>query len=529
MNLFKLFSFAKKLPFFATFSSFFPSVALLCNSKKPSNCQKMLNFRLNVKSLNQFNTLIIHSMKRSFFVSLLVISILCVSCFKDNDDTIQIASTLDIQNFIYRGLNYFYLYKADTPELADDAFANQDELNNFLETFDTPETLFDYLTPPVDRFSALFPDYVAIENALSGVSLSNGMEFGLVYYPDNSGNVFGYVRYVLPNTDAETQGIKRGDLFTTVNGEQLDANNYNDLLSQNSYTIGLATYDGSNFLPTGETALLNSTEYNENPVYITKTLDINGQKIGYLMYNAFTRNYDTQLNNAFAQFKAEGVTNLVLDLRYNGGGSVETATDLASMITGQFNGQVFYKEFWNADRQADYAQDGVFDSSISNGNTTNSLNLNSVYILTTRRTASASELVLNGLKPYIDAVQVGDTTTGKFQASFLLYDAPAPDFSRSQANPGHRYAMLPLVFKTANAAGNTDYGDGLFPQIELPEDYFNLGQLGDPNEPLLAAALFEIAGRPMPAKRDGFRQLKEISGSKANSPIYEKMIGKIKR
>src|SRR5690606_21071041 len=111
---------------------------------------------------------------------------------------------------------------------------------------------------------------------------------------------------------------------------------------------------------TGESVLLNKTQYNENPVYITKTFDINGQKIGYLMYNSFIKDYETDLNNAFAQLKSEGATSLVLDLRYNGGGSVETATDLASMVTGQFNGQVFYKEFWNADRQADYASDGLF-------------------------------------------------------------------------------------------------------------------------------------------------------------------------
>src|SRR5690606_29557138 len=231
--------------------------------------------------------------------------------------------------------------------------------------------------------------------------------------------------------------------------------------------------------------------------------------------NSFIKDYDSELNNAFAQFKADGVTSLVLDVRYNGGGSVETATDLASMITGQFNDQIFYKEFWNEDRQSEYAKNGVFDNSISNGNATNSLNLSQVYILTTRRTASASELVLNGLKPYIDAVQVGDTTTGKFQASFLLYDAPAPQFSRNEANPNHTYAMLPLVFKTSNATGNTDFNEGLFPQIPMQEDYFNLGQLGDPNEPFLAAALNEILPRPLPVRRN-FRPLKEISNSKAN-------------
>jgi len=463
-------------------------------------------------------------MKRKIFISLLTISVLFVSCFEDADDNLQPASTIDIQNFIYRGLNYFYLYKADTPELANDAFANQEELNNFLSNYQTPETLFDYLLSPQDRFSNLYSDYTLIENALSGITLSNGMEFGLVYYPDNSGNVFGYVRYVLPNTDAQSQGLKRGDLFTTVDGQQINENNYNDLLAPNSYTIGLATYNGTDFTLTGETALLNKTQYNENPVYKAETLTVNGNKIGYLMYNGFIKDYDTELNNAFAQFKADGVSSLVLDLRYNGGGSVETATDLASMITGQFNGQVFYQEFWNDDRQADYAENGLFDSTISNGSSISSLNLSQVYIITTRRTASASELVLNGLKPYIDAVQVGDTTTGKFQASFLLYDAPAPQFSRSEANPNHTYAMLPLVFKTANAAGNTDFTEGLFPQIPLQENYFNLGQLGDENEPLLAAALFEIAGRPMPSNK-GVQYLKEFSDSNADSPIYGKMIG----
>tara|TARA_R100000306_G_scaffold38243_1_gene38228 strand:- start:2970 stop:4364 length:1395 start_codon:yes stop_codon:yes gene_type:complete len=463
-------------------------------------------------------------MKKRIFISLLIVSVLYVSCFEDADDNLQPASTIDIQNFIYRGLNYFYLYKADTPELANDAFANQDELNSFLNNYETPETLFDYLLSSQDRFSNLYSDYTLIENALSGITLSNGMEFGLVYYPDNSGNVFGYVRYVLPNTDAQSQGLVRGDIFTTIDGQQLNENNYNDLLAPNSYTIGLATYDGADFTLTGETALLNKTQYNENPVYKAETLTVNGNKIGYLMYNGFIKDYDTELNNAFAQFKADGVSSLVLDLRYNGGGSVETATDLASMITGQFNGQVFYQEFWNEDRQADYAENGLFDSTISNGSSISSLNLSQVYIITTRRSASASELVLNGLKPYIDAVQVGDTTTGKFQASFLLYDAPAPQFSRSEANPNHTYAMLPLVFKTANAAGNTDFTEGLFPQIPLQENYFNLGQLGDENEPLLAAALFEIAGRPMPSNK-GVQYLKEFSDSNADSPIYGKMIG----
>lgn len=464
-------------------------------------------------------------MKKTTILLLLSVSLVFSSCFKDKDDVLQVASTLDIQNFIYRGLNFFYLYKADTPELADDAFSSQSELDAFLNNYPSPEALFDFLLSDQDQFSILVEDYIELENALGGTTLNNGMEFGLVAYPDNSGNVFGYVRYILPNTDAATTELKRGDIFNEIDGQQITETNFNSLLEPTSYTLGLAIFDGTDVMSTGETVTLTKTEYTENPIYIAETLTVNGQKIGYLMYNSFTRDFDPELNAVFGQFMADGITDLVLDLRYNGGGSVETATDLASMITGQFDGQIFYTEQWNDDRQADYATDGLFNSMISTGETINSLNLTNVYILTTRRTASASELVINGLEPYINVQQIGNVTRGKFQASFLLYDAPAPNFNRSEANPDHTYAMLPLVFKTANANGTTDFINGLDPDILLLEDYANLGILGNVNEPLLAAALNDIFPPPGPAPFGGTtRALEEISDSNANSPINERMI-----
>lgn len=450
-------------------------------------------------------------MKKILLIITLCTGLVMSSCFEDRDDNPQTASTLEIQNFIYRGLNYFYLYKADTPELANDAFASQTDLNTFLETFDSPETLFDYLKSSQDKFSYLVDDYNILIDALNGTTYNHGMKFGLVFYPDDSGNVFGYVRYVLPNSDAEAKGIQRGMIFNTINGQQITESNFRNLLDSNSYSIGLANYDGTTITPTGETITLTKTNYTENPVFITKTFTIEGVKVGYLMYNAFTRDFVEQLNDAFGQFKTEGVTQLILDLRYNSGGSVETATDLASMITGQFSGQIFYTEQWNEDRQAAYAQDGTFDNTITGGATTNSLFLNQVYVLTTYKTASASELLINGLKPYITVTQIGTNTTGKFQASVILFDAE--DFSLANAEPTHTYAMLPLIYKSANANGVTDYVDGLTPTIELPEDFTNLGILGEVTEPLLAAALNEIfPGRFMINKT--FKEMKSINDSK---------------
>ena len=137
-----------------------------------------------------------------------------------------------------------------------------------------------------------------------------------------------------------------------IDGEQLTDTNYSDLLGKDSFTLSMATIDGNTISKNGETVSLTKIQFNSNPVYIAKTMDDNGTKVGYLKYNAFVADYDPQLNDAFAQFKADGVTELVLDLRYNGGGSVRTATDLSAMITGQFAGEIFTKEEWNADYEA---------------------------------------------------------------------------------------------------------------------------------------------------------------------------------
>ncbi|MCB0456775.1 MAG: S41 family peptidase [Flavobacteriaceae bacterium] len=460
-------------------------------------------------------------MKKTYFLLILFVLPLFTSCFKDQDDEINPSSVSEINDFIYRGLNFFYLYKADTPELANDYFANDSDYNNFLNSYATPESFFDYLKSSQDRFSILVDNYIELENALSGITKNNGMEYGLVRYPEQNGNVFGYVRYVLPNTDAANKGLKRGDIFNSIDGQQLTESNYVTLLAPDSYAIGLATFDGQTINATGNSVELLKGEVTENPIHTTQTFEVNGHKIGYLMYNGFTSDFDSQLNSAFGQFKANGVTDLVLDLRYNGGGAVRTATYLASMITGQYTGQIFYTEQWNADRQDAYAENGVFVSNFEGGGESiNSLHLNRVYVLTSSRTASASELVINGLAPHIEVIQIGTNTTGKFQASFLMYDSP--NFGRSGANLGHTYAMLPLVFKTANAAGNTDYVNGLFPDIEQAEDYSNLGVLGDVNEPLLATAIANIVGIPAPVPARNV-SLEVISESKAQLPNYQVM------
>ena len=456
---------------------------------------------------------------------------LLTSCSKDNNDQIDDSVTvdpenLDIEKFVYRGLNEYYLYKSDVPELANDHFAHRTERDEFLAGFETPEDLFyDGLLAPQDRFSYITDDYIALENSFSGIATTTGVDYRL-YRFSNSNDLFGVVRYIIPGSGAEGKNIKRGDLFTRVNGENLTVENYSTLLASDEVTYHLASIEDNTISETSETVTLTNEELTEDPVLITKTLEVEGMKIGYLMYNSFVADFDGRLNAAFSELNAAGITKLILDLRYNGGGRVSSATRLASMITGQFKGEIFAKEKWNEQYQnliETAFPDRLynrFTDTIDGGESINSLNLNELYVITSSSSASASELIINGLDPYIEVQKVGDTTTGKSQASVTLYDSP--DFDREDANPDHTYAIQPLVLESVNSEDISVPVNGIIPNVAIEERISNMGVLGEPSDPLLAATLDLIIGnrRFYPERNHNF---KEFSESGHNRLDYQRM------
>ena len=471
-----------------------------------------------------------------------VLSLILISCEKENKDLInnltepeenQATSNEEpeIEGFIYRGMNDIYLYKDQVPSLANNFFTSEEEKYQFLNNYNSPEALFDALISSEDRFSYMTDDYNALEGHRNGERSSTaGMEFGLGRI-SNSNNVFGFIRYIVPGTSAAAEDLERGMIFTEVNGQKLSMDNYTTLLNADNLSINVGTVQDGRIVLTEQTAELSRSPYTENPVHISKILNVEGQKVAYLMYNAFTANFDDELNAAFAGFKSAGITELVLDLRYNNGGSVISAVDLASMITGQFEGEIFLKRIMNKDYQDSFESNNPeellyrFDAKLRSGAAINSLNLNRVYVLTTNRTASASELIINGLEPYIEVVQIGETTTGKFEGSVTLYDSP--NFSKNNINRNHTYALQPLVFKGANANGKTDYSDGLPPRVEISENLENMGELGDPAEPLLEAALNHMLGKAQkqasPAERKAAERFKTIGESGMNEPGFQRM------
>ncbi|MGA9269090.1 MAG: hypothetical protein WBV45_00605, partial [Lutimonas sp.] len=171
------------------------------------------------------------------------------SCNDDDDETGEgnppALENIEIQDFIWNGMNVFYLWQPRVANLADDRFSDQTEYEQFLASAGDPEDFFEsliYNRQSVDFWSWIVDDYIELENQFAGISKSNGVDFGLARISANSNDILGYVRYIMPNSDASGKDIKRGDAFTHVNGVQLTIDNYRDLLfSENdTYTLDLA-------------------------------------------------------------------------------------------------------------------------------------------------------------------------------------------------------------------------------------------------------------------------------------------------
>lgn len=468
---------------------------------------------------------------KKYLSLLFFVSLFFVACNKD-DDEIEVPVDIVVQNFMWKAMNLWYFWQAEVPDLADDRFMTQNEYEAYLSATPDPEQFYEQIQFGQDRFSFSNSDYKELVNNLSGISKSNGVEFGLVRFADSE-DIFGYVRYIIPGSDAATKDIQRGDLFTGVDGQTLNLDNYVDLLfgDNDTYTLNMATANGNTIEPNGEEVTLTKMEgLVENPIHVATTLDVNGQKIGYLMYNGFTRDFDDELNDVFGQFVADGVTDLVLDLRYNPGGSVNSSRLLASMIYGTNTNDLYIRQRWNDKIQSQLSSEQLEDyfASQVDGAPLNTLNLNRVFVLATGSSASASELVMNGLDPYVNVIHIGETTRGKNEFSITMVDDPGNDYIYSSSrenriNPDNSWAIQPLVGRNENANGFSDYTNGLAPDILFEEDLTNLGVLGDINEPMLARALEEITGMSSKQRFDVVLPAKAITHSKMFTPIKDNM------
>jgi C-terminal processing protease CtpA/Prc len=441
-------------------------------------------------------------MRRSIF-SLLGILLLASACQKmDPEDERTIRHYANI--FAYNVMNTYYLWKDEV----------SDKISNWVTTED-PIKKVESTRYSMDHWTALYEDYTYFESAMTGSGKTFGMDFTFYYYDAAKTRLCAVVNYTYENSPARQAGLQRGDIIFTIDGEDLSLDNYQTLAAKfylNS-TIKLGMADG-------QTITLQAREMYENPVHTTATLEYGGKRFGYLHFTSFTMEAGKDLETAFAQFKSDGITDLVLDLRYNGGGYVITCQTLASMIAPPEvvkDKSVFLTEIYNdiltqsEESHTHFETEVTYKSLSGQEVTVHPLEVNPgiehLWAIVTENSASAAESLICGLKPYMDVTLIGEQTSGKFTGGFLM---TAIDWFNSiketkldieegkMAIP--TWGMYVIASRYADCNGVTlSMPNGIAPDYESRDYAKEAIPLGDPSEKMLAATLSIATGGPAPA------------------------------
>lgn len=318
-----------------------------------------------------------------------------------------------------------------------------------------------------------------------------GMEFILTSDPTGTtAHTFARVLYVLPDSPAQKAGIERGDWISAINDERITTDNYEKLMQGGNVALTrnqiINTENGLDWKVRDVLNIGTSVTMEINPFLVNKMLEVDGQKIAYLVYNEFATGpnnegtesvYNEQMKQIFAQFKSQSPDAFILDLRYNNGGFLQCAQALGSLLApSTAMGKDFVNLTFNANTDPQIIRYS-FDTQYADAN----LNLNKIYILTGSHTASASEAVINGLIPYMGAenvVLIGTKTEGKNVAM------------SSFKNETHGLILWPVIAYVSNANNEGEYSEGFKPTYQLDENSISQWYpLGNPEEYLLKNTL----------------------------------------
>ena len=370
------------------------------------------------------------------------------------------------------------------------------------QSFATPISYFNVLKTtamtasgkPKDQFHFTLPT-AEWEAAQNGIELGYGMLLAVTRTTPPRKAV---ITIVEPGSPAALAGLQRGDELQTIDG--VDFVHAPDTASvtiinaglfpkaQGTHTLGLSR----NGAPMSVS--LTAVDVSTSAVQNERIIDTPTGKVGYLTFNTHNNVAERQLVETMRRFQAAGISDLVLDVRYNGGGYLDVASELAYMIAGPqvTAGKTFEQVLFNDKTRPQapvlfHAQSQGFPAPnpLAKGTPLPSLGLRRVTLLTTGNTCSASEAIINGLRGVdVEVNLIGGTTCGK---PYGFYPAP---------NCGTTY--FAVQFQGVNAKGFGDFADGMAPTCDVTDDYQH--QLGDPSEGMLAAALrYRSSGSCTPA------------------------------
>jgi C-terminal processing protease CtpA/Prc len=417
------------------------------------------------------------------------------------------GSTLTENNWLRSWSHDLYLWYRELPDQNPASFTTADYFNLLKTSATTPSG------NPKDKFHFTYgtPQWIALSQ--SGVEAGYGAQF-VVIASRPPRNVV--VAYTEPGSPATAVGLMRGAKVLTVDG--VDVINASDTTSVNTLNEGLfpSTAGASHSFSvldlgasTPRTGSMVATNVTSTPVQNVQTIGTRSGSVGYMLFNDHIATAEQMLIDAFRQLQEAGVSDLVLDIRYNGGGYLDIASEVAYMIAGPgpTDGKGFERTVFNdkysttnpitgAPLTATPFHQTSRGFSGPRGQPRPTLGLSRVFVLTSPNTCSASEAIINGLRGVgIEVLQIGTTTCGK------------PYGFYPQDNCGTTY--FTIEFQGLNAAGFGDYPDGFSPANTVTSPGVRLAgcsvaddfghALGDPAEARLAAALTYRANQSCPA------------------------------
>jgi hypothetical protein BACCOPRO_01005 len=427
--------------------------------------------------------------------------------------------TLKVNEFIYEGLRSEYLWENTINWNAIDFKKEKD-----------PHAFFKRLIYKDDRWTNLTDNAEAWNQGFAGISTTYGFDLRFSYIGQTE-ELVAIVRYVYPGTPADRAGIRRGDLLLKLNGGPITVKNYADFYDKPTIVVNKGILKDKTLTAEPVGVAMTAVEMYQDPILKDTVINKDGHRVGYLCYSDYTERSTAELIKVFTRFKTAGVTDVVLDLRYNGGGYVSTARALCSILAPEAamkKKERFLFKLWNENYMSYWKSKGRNDELYETFVDTLgiNMNLNRLYILTGKGTASASELTLTGLTPYMDVVQIGDTTHGKFCGGIVLmpkhlwWDKDASYYQEIK-----NWGMYVMIYKFSNKR-NDEFPRGFAPKYVVKEYLLELYPFGDERDPLLGKALELITGKQVAKARSRRIQpaLRELPIDNPNRPLNGKAI-----
>ncbi|UMM04415.1 S41 family peptidase [Vibrio campbellii] len=370
----------------------------------------------------------------------------------------EAGSTLHEKMFLRAFSNDTYLWYDEIP---DNNPSNYPSVLAYFNSLVTPYKTASGQNKDRFHFTRSYDDYMKSQQA--GLVAGFGFNWKFVQSTEPREVIISYTE---DNSPASSNGVTRGDKLLKIN--DIDVVNTSsraeiDFINKTlfspelgkDFTFTFETVDGAPKIVT-----LTSADVATSPVRNVKIIDNDGTKVGYMQYNAFEVTAQQPLINAFNQLSAANVDEIIMDLRYNGGGLVWQSAQVGYMLAGTHSTSTFAELIYNdkimnsgevennvyhfVDTEIDWGKGILTDNALP------TLSAKRVYVLTTDNTASSSELLINGLRGIdVEVVQIGTTTTGK------------PYGFSPQQNCGNMYYTI--QFKSSNAKGFGDFSDGFTP------------------------------------------------------------------